>query len=367
GAAPQIPPLSAEDVERRRVRSGLAALLPRLTGHLAPVIEAGQMVVVTDTEGRVLWRRGNPRIKREADRLGFVGGSAWTEGNVGTNAIGTALVLGAPVHVRGPEHFADSHTRWGCAAAPLVDPWTGCTLGVVDVSGPSRSLHPTELAVVAMAARLATLELRDERAARLERLRAVAAPVLAQVRGKVVVVDPDGHVAAVSGMSPPAVISLPKHLRVGPVWLPTLGEATAEVLPGGWLLRLGRAPLQAGAATEIVLDLSGAVPELRVTGPSGRWQRALSLRHAEIVVALLRAEQGRSPAELAADLFADATRVVTVRAEMSRLRRVMGALLESRPYRLADGVTGRLLLPDAARVLPGSSAPAVTRLRAQRR
>ena len=77
-----------------------------------------------------------PRVRRLADRLGFVGGSAWTEANVGTNAIGTALVLGEAVQIHGAEHFVESHTIWGCAAAPLVDPWTGTTIGVVDVSGP---------------------------------------------------------------------------------------------------------------------------------------------------------------------------------------------------------------------------------------
>ena len=94
-------------------------------------------------------RSARSGVRRLADRLGFVRGSAWTEANVGTNAIGTALVLGEAVHIQGPEHYVESHTLWGCAAAPLLDPWTGATLGVVDVSGPARrALHPAELALV---------------------------------------------------------------------------------------------------------------------------------------------------------------------------------------------------------------------------
>jgi hypothetical protein len=365
GADPQVAPLTESELERRRTNSGLAPLVQKLLASLAAVVEAGQMVVIADTEGRVLWRHGKTGIRREADHLGFVGGSAWTEGNVGTNAIGTALVLAEPVHIRGAEHYVESHTRWGCAAAPLFDPWTGRTLGVVDVSGPSRSLHPAELAIVAMAARLTALEIRDEHSARLERLRSVAAPLIARVDGQALVVDPSGHIAAVSGMTAPTRLSLPDSMSVGSIWLPTLGAATAEVLPGGWLLRLqdhdGGEP-----ATDLVVDLSGRAPELRVTGPSGSWQQALTPRHAEILVSLLRAEHGRTPAELAADLFADATRIVTVRAEMSRLRRVLGALLEGRPYRLADGVRARLVLPeDATTVLPGSSAPVIAALAPQ--
>lgn len=48
---------------------------------------------------------------------------------------------------------------------------------------------------------------------------------------------------------------------------------------------------------------------------------------------------------------------------MSRLRKVLGALLEGRPYRLADGVRAQLVLPeDPTTVLPGSSAPVVVAL-----
>ena len=70
-------------------------------------------------------------------------------------------------------------------------------------------------------------------------------------------------------------------------------------------------------------------------------------------------------AGLAEDLFADATRVVTVRAELSRLRRGLGGTLLAQPYRIAPGVTARLVLPDdRSTLLPGSSAPVVLRLRA---
>ena len=59
----------------------------------------------------------------------------------------------------------------------------------------------------------------------------------------------------------------------------------------------------------------------------------------------MRAPAGRTAAELADDLFADPTRVVTVRAEMSRLRRTLGSLLEAQPYRIAPSVRASVLLP----------------------
>lgn len=364
GGGPGVAPLACDELERRRTTSGLAPLIPQLTASLASVLDAGQLVVVADAEGRVLWRLGSTGVRRMADDLGFVGGSAWTEGNVGTNAIGTCLVLGTPVQIRGGEHFVESHTAWGCAAAPLTDPWTGRTLGVVDVSGPTRTLHPAELGLVAMAARLTALEAVQQHRADLDRLRAHAAPLLARVPGRALVVDPHGHLALASGLQAPDRVNLPGDLEVGELWLPTLGPATAEALPGGWLLRLAA---EEPAVAGFELDLTGQ-PLVRVTGSGGCWTRELSLRHAEILLALVRAgEAGRTAAELARDLFDDETRVVTVRAEVSRLRRVLGGVLRAQPYRVASAVTASLLLPDSpAGLLPGSSAPVVNRLRAAR-
>ena len=39
---------------------------------------------------------------------------------------------------------------------------------------------------------------------------------------------------------------------------------------------------------------------------------------------------------------------MTVRAEVSRLRRSLGSLLEAQPYRLAPSVRTRVLLPDGS-------------------
>ena len=199
GSGADVPPLGEAELARRRAASGLAEFVPQLTASLQAVIDAGQLVVVADADGWVLWRAGGSGVRRLADDLGFVGGSAWTEGNVGTNAIGTALVLGEGVHVQGPEHFVESHTRWGCAATPLTDPWSGRTLGVLDVSGPSRGMHPAELALVEAVARLTSLEIVTRRRTELDGLRARAAPILARISGDALAVDAYGHLAAAVG------------------------------------------------------------------------------------------------------------------------------------------------------------------------
>jgi hypothetical protein len=357
------PLLAAEELERRRAESGLGAVLPLVRERLLPVAEAaGQLLVVVDPEGRVLWRAGGADVRRRADTLGFLEGSAWDEASVGTNAIGTSLVVGTPVQVYAGEHYAEGHQPWTCAAAPVHDPATGDLLGALDLSGPASTVHPSTVALVDAVARLAEHELRARHDERLARLGVRAEPLLARVAGPALVVSDDGWTAAAVGLRAPAQVALPSGLRPGPVWVDALGPVLAEQVSGGWLLRLGSA---AEPEARLVLDLSGARAQLTVTGAGGTWQGALGGRHAEILLALAAAPAGRTAADLAADLFGDPTRTVTVRAEVSRLRRVLGPLLLHQPYRLA--VPAQVRLPaEPARLLPGSGAPVVTRARAAR-
>ena len=71
---------------------------------------------------------------------------------------------------------------------------------------------------------------------------------------------------------------------------------------------------------------------------------------------------GMDAAALSAALYGDREHLVTVRAEMSRLRRSLGGLLLARPYRLAPHVD--VVLPDlaASTFVRGSTAPGVRAL-----
>ncbi|WP_433531579.1 GAF domain-containing protein [Micromonospora sp. CA-263727] len=116
--------------------------------------------------------------------------------------------------------------------------------------------------------------------------------------------------------------------------------------------------------------------ELRVDGRRIR----LGRRHSELLVLLLDHPEGRTGEQLGLDLYGDdRLHPVTLRAELSRLRRVLGPeLLDSRPYRLrgtvradfrtvtellAGGDPAGALDAYAGPLLPGSDAPGVTRLR----
>ncbi|PWI20093.1 transcriptional regulator [Streptomyces sp. Act143] len=106
----------------------------------------------------------------------------------------------------------------------------------------------------------------------------------------------------------------------------------------------------------------------------------LSRRHSELLVLLSRHPEGLTGDELLCALYEDeSVTPVTLRAELARLRRVLGPeLLESRPYRLTVPVesdvavverrleTGAVTAAVTAYtgpLLPSSQAPAVVRLR----
>ncbi|MDN5716551.1 MAG: GAF domain-containing protein [Janibacter sp.] len=363
GGRPRVAPLDESEVQRRRGRDGLDRITAELTPHLQSVVDSGHLIVVADADGHVLWRLGRPGVRGLADELGFVAGSEWTEGNVGTNAIGTALVLGEPVHIQGAEHFVEAHARWGCSAAPLRDPWTGRVVGVVDISGPRTAMHPSLLATASMAARLASMELLERHRRALEDLRTGSGHLLTRVSGPAAVVDRTGHVAATSGLLTQRQVCLPDGMQPGVAHLPGVGEVIVEPLPGGWLLRGSSAEGPLG--TRAVLDFTGE-PRIQVIAESGPWTRRLTPRHAELLLALVGAgDVGLSAAALAEEVFADPSRVITVRAELSRLRRVVGGLLLTRPYRVAPTVDVEIRWPAAGgQLLPGASAPVVVRARA---
>ena len=178
------------EVEFRRHSGKLAQVLPVLGDVLLPAAEdAGHVMVVVDATGVVLWRDGPKKIQQHAARLGFEVGANWSERNVGTNAIGTALVVSRPVQIYSAEHFVKAHHAWTCAAAPILDPANGDLLGVVDVSGAAATVHPSTLALVDAAARMAESFLREEHHAAMNSLRALAGPLLAGSHQPTMVTD----------------------------------------------------------------------------------------------------------------------------------------------------------------------------------
>lgn len=333
--APRRDALTQEELESRREMSGLAGVVHELAQLIGHGTERSHMLlVVTDADGVVLWRDGSTPVRRRADSFGFFEGAVWTEASVGTNAIGTALAEAAPVQLFAAEHFERAQHPWYCTATPIHDPVSGRLMGVIDVSGPALTLHPAIEALVEATRRLAEARLQAKHEESMDALRRYAEPILAAVAGPAIVIDDDGWVAASRGIS--VGRRLPASLAHPSIHVPGLGRCTVESLDRGWLVRPeGR---ERGATTLHLL--MGESPVVEVVGADETWLSPLSVRHAEILIALHAAgAKGLTAASLSTRLYGDADHAVTVRAEVSRLRRTLGSAIVGNPYRLADGVT----------------------------
>jgi transcriptional regulator of acetoin/glycerol metabolism len=330
-------PISDDALLARRERSRLlASVVPLLKDRLLPLAhEAGNELVISDDEGYPLWMFGPSPVRRRSDGLGFVEGARWREGDVGTNALGTAMEERRPVQIFGPEHAREDQHAWVCTSAPITDRRARTPLGVVTLSGAFRTAHPHTLMLVTMAVREAVEKLAGEHDRDLRRVALASEPYAGT--GRFVVVDRHGWVARAEGYGVGERVWVPSSLRAGPLWVPDLGQVRAEQITGGWVLR------EEVAAIATIEVVQRPTPRLLVTTDGAAVDIPLSERHAEIVALLAQHPAGLDTSALMARLDG-VTTPVTIRAEMSRLRKRLGRLIESRPYRLTARATVR---PDA--------------------
>jgi transcriptional regulator of acetoin/glycerol metabolism len=156
------------------------------------------LVLLFDERGYLLHTVGDPERIRANRDLNLTPGALWSEAEVGTNGAGTALILGRPFQVSGPEHYCRKHHRWTCSGAPIHGP-DDEVVGVLDLSGPvdAMHLHTLGLVLAAVAAIRNALAL-DRRNRELTLLNNRLASVLGTVTDGVVVLDKGGTVLQVN-------------------------------------------------------------------------------------------------------------------------------------------------------------------------
>ena len=114
--------------------------------------ETGTVMVLTNPHGIVLDVEGDSNALGPAEKIHLLPGASWDEPHCGTNAIGTALTLGKSVQIHSEEHFCEGIKRWTCSASVIRDPILKEILGVIDISGLSRSYSRHTLPLVVTAA-----------------------------------------------------------------------------------------------------------------------------------------------------------------------------------------------------------------------
>jgi hypothetical protein len=351
GVDPDRPAPQLLDVDQAAARfedHPLVGVTAAVRGLLESVSsEARHLVAVSDADGLLLWSEGHPRMLEAARGPHFTPGALCSESGVGTNAIGTAIALNHPVQIFSAEHFNRLLHGWTGAAAPIHDPVTGAILGVIDLSGSFRTAHPHTLALVSAVARSAELQLAREFRRRdaelvaryVDRLSAAGRrpSALVAADGRVLAATPRGWLGACVDLD----------TREGPTTLPDGTQAMLESASGGawivWSVRTGgrKSPRH----VLLIRALDAPRPAIKLAGRP----LAVSERLAELLTVLAIHPEGLSARELGRCLYGGGANPVTVRAEVARLRRVAGDLVDAQPYRLSAEVRADFL--DVERLL----------------
>lgn len=118
---------------RDRLGPVIAAAAPNLDRLFQAVSGLGACVVLADTSGVPVERRGNSGEDADFEGMGLWTGTLWSEAAAGTNAIGTCLAEGRAVTICRDQHFLSANTALSCMSAPVHDE-TGALVAVLDVS-----------------------------------------------------------------------------------------------------------------------------------------------------------------------------------------------------------------------------------------
>ncbi|MBP6018722.1 MAG: sigma-54-dependent Fis family transcriptional regulator [Burkholderiaceae bacterium] len=147
-------PLITADLNNRREQYAhfLKVAQPELKTLTTLVSSAHSVVLLADASGVILQQAGSTDFLRKAEEVALQPGVSWAESIRGTNAIGTALLAGAPVRVHGSEHFLERNHVLSCHAAPVFSP-RGDIMGVLDISSEASVLHDYALGLAKMCAK----------------------------------------------------------------------------------------------------------------------------------------------------------------------------------------------------------------------
>lgn len=278
-----------QDLRGYRDTHPLAAVLPVIQRLLVRhTIGSGLIVAIGDQNGRLLWIDGDRDLRRRAEAMAFVEGAVWSEQIVGTSAPGTALALGHSVQIAQDEHFTRIVHPWSCSAVPVRNRATGELLGVIDITGGADAVAPITLPL----------------------LEATAAAVEAELS----LLQPEHAHSQLLVHRAPSVHSA-KDIASRRSSVPAPPRFSAHE-PELNVLGRDEGALRIGASSSV-----------------------LSMRHAELLTLLAWNSSGLSAGDLARAIYGRDDAVVTLRAEMVRLRRALTPIAPaltplSRPYRL---------------------------------
>ncbi len=140
-----------------------------LTSVATPIMEdifqftegSGCAILLADGTACVHTLIGDSAAIRHLEEAGMDRGTYWSEGQLGTNALGMVLFEAMPILVVGPEHYAAAYHDLSSVAAPIHDV-RGRIVGIIGIIGPSEAGSSHTLALVMAAARAISNQLQTD-------------------------------------------------------------------------------------------------------------------------------------------------------------------------------------------------------------
>lgn len=121
---------------------------------------AGVLVSPEPTTTRGRWSQTHPLIIEEL-AAGLKQGTMWSEGHMGTNAIGLAMLTAIPTQVVGAEHYIEAYHPFAGSAAPIHDA-NGRIIGIISIIEPVLAVTRHSLSLVMAAARAISNQMQAE-------------------------------------------------------------------------------------------------------------------------------------------------------------------------------------------------------------
>jgi transcriptional regulator of acetoin/glycerol metabolism len=174
---------------RQRIEPLVDAAQPSLDRLYQAVGGVGCCVLLADTNGVPVDRRGAPVDDETFHSWGLWPGSVWSEDAEGTNGIGTCLVEQRALTIHRDQHFHERNTALSCTTAPIYD-HEGNIVAALDVSSCRADLTEgfVNLISVAVTDAARRIEAENFRLA-FPKARILLAPVTDKGAGALIAVD----------------------------------------------------------------------------------------------------------------------------------------------------------------------------------
>lgn len=139
-----LPPQQLDQAKLLVARVAARSLMETAEPFLGTVTQILQnqphLIALTDTDGLVLRLVGHPTSIEQGRNANLFEGASWHERDCGCNGAGTALAVGHPVVLIGPEHFMANFATWTCVGVPIRGAG-GQVVGAVDFSVPNEQIN----------------------------------------------------------------------------------------------------------------------------------------------------------------------------------------------------------------------------------